>query len=335
MKSEKLENLKQLVNEINVNENSFEIKNEEEFDNSEIKIVYLKKDDIPQIKIKNKNFMSCDEKEIKIKDYLKQIDNKIKDIKDNSFDLIDDYIYDRCRICKVNLNKFFCINCEKNLCEKCIKECIEEKHMTLSLNEIEKNYKYHIEIIKTFLNSYIIPIKDEEQNQSNDIEENNKDNKIIENEININCTSIPKIEEGNEDILLIIKIISINYNNYFHYKNIMEIINYCISIFPDLNINYNGKGKIIFHDGRYYIGQFKDNLRNGKGILYNKNGNILYEGEYVNGNREGKGKLIFEDDAYYIGQFKDNLQNGKGIEYYKNGNIKYEGEKRKIYFRRW
>ena len=314
-----------MVNEINVNENSFEIKNEEENDDSEIKIVYLKKDDIPQIKIKNKNFMICDEKEIKIKDYLKQIDNKIKDIKDNSFDLIDDYIYERCRICKVNLNKFFCINCEKNFCEKCIKECIEEKHKTLILNEIEKNYKIDIEIIKRFLNSYIIPIKDEEQNQSNDIEENNKDNKIIENEININCTSIPKIEEGNEDILLIIKIISINYNNYFHYKNIMEIINYCISIFPDLNINYNGKGKIIFHDGIYYIGQFKDNLRNGKGILYYKNGNILYEGEFVNGKREGQGKYFDEFGTYYDGQWKNNLKNGQGKICLPNGIIIYEG----------
>ena len=28
----------------------------------------------------------------------------------------------------------------------------------------------------------------------------------------------------------------------------------------------------------YYIGQFKNNLKNGKGILYYKSGNIKYEG---------------------------------------------------------
>ena len=60
--------------------------------------------------------------------------------------------------------------------------------------------------------------------------------------------------------------------------------------------------------------------------MYYSNGNIKYDGEFINGNREGKGKYIFENGEYYIGELKNNLKHGKGIMYYSNGNIKYDGE---------
>ena len=44
--------------------------------------------------------------------------------------------------------------------------------------------------------------------------------------------------------------------------------------------------------------------RNGKGKEYNENGNLKYDGEYLNGYR----------------------WNGKGKEYNENGNLKYDGE---------
>ena len=40
--------------------------------------------------------------------------------------------------------------------------------------------------------------------------------------------------------------------------------------------------KRIYPDGRYYIGKIKNNLRDGKGIIYDKNGKIKYEGEFEN-----------------------------------------------------
>ena len=86
------------------------------------------------------------------------------------------------------------------------------------------------------------------------------------------------------------------------------------------------KGKKIYEDGKYYIGQLKNDYRHGKGILYYKNGNIKYEGDFVENKFGGNGKLILEDGQYYIGQFKDGFKHGKGIEYYSNGIIKYEGE---------
>ena len=50
-----------------------------------------------------------------------------------------------------------------------------------------------------------------------------------------------------------------------------------------INGKREGNGKYIFEDGEYYIGEFKNNKRNGKGIEYYKNGNIKYEGEFING----------------------------------------------------
>ena len=90
----------------------------------------------------------------------------------------------------------------------------------------------------------------------------------------------------------------------------------------------NGKylnGKYIWNDGKYYIGQFKNNLPNGKGTKYNFNGKILYEGNFTNGKFEGDGKYFFENGDFFIGQYKNGLRNGKGTFYYKNGNIMGKG----------
>ena len=69
----------------------------------------------------------------------------------------------------------------------------------------------------------------------------------------------------------------------------------------------------------------KNGKTHGKGKLFYKNGNIKYEGDWINDEIEGNGKYYWEDGEYYIGQFKNGLRNGKGIKYYSNGNIKYEG----------
>ncbi len=62
----------------------------------------------------------------------------------------------------------------------------------------------------------------------------------------------------------------------------------------------------------------------GKGIEYYKNGDIKYEGDFVDGKRERKGKYI-DKDGTYNGEWLNDLMNGKGILNYNNGN-KYEGD---------
>ena len=113
--------------------------------------------------------------------------------------------------------------------------------------------------------------------------------------------------------------------------------NYGVFIYPAINIiendirekRNNGKyidGKFIYEDDKYYIGEYKNNIPNGKGIKYYSNGNILYEGYFINGKFEGNGKYYYDDGDYYIGEYKNGLRNGKGTEYYSNGNMQYESD---------
>ena len=90
----------------------------------------------------------------------------------------------------------------------------------------------------------------------------------------------------------------------------------------------NTHKKIQYEDGTCYEGNVNDNdLPNGKGIIYDKNNNISYEGDFVNGKKEGKGKFFHKSkNFYYIGEFKNDKRHGKGTLYYKNNNIHYEGD---------
>ena len=71
------------------------------------------------------------------------------------------------------------------------------------------------------------------------------------------------------------------------------------------------KGKYIWEDGKYYLGEFKNNKPNGKGIKYYKNGKIMYEGSFINGKYDGIGKYIYKEGHYFIGKYENGLRNGK------------------------
>ena len=55
-----------------------------------------------------------------------------------------------------------------------------------------------------------------------------------------------------------------------------------------INGKFEGNGKYILENGVYYLGEWKNSLRHGKGIIYYSNGNIMYDGEFVDGNIFGK-----------------------------------------------
>lgn len=97
----------------------------------------------------------------------------------------------------------------------------------------------------------------------------------------------------------------------------------------------------IVQIGWTYKGIFANGLENGKGVLSDKNGKIIYVGQWVNGNingygklcgkdfiyegqfvnnkKEGKGSIVYSDSTKYTGQFKNDLKNGFGIFYEDNG----------------
>ena len=70
------------------------------------------------------------------------------------------------------------------------------------------------------------------------------------------------------------------------------------------------------------MNQYLNGERNGKGKEYDYNGELKFEGEYLNGNRwNGKGFNIKGNKIFEIINGK-----GKVKEYYSNGNLEFEGE---------
>ena len=111
-------------------------------------------------------------------------------------------------------------------------------------------------------NNILINIVKELENISNNLYYNTKLNKIIEQIRNI--------------IILINKVINDNKNNINLIRN--DIYN-LQKIIINNNNNYINDTK-IYKDGKY-IGQLKNNLRDGKGIMYYNNGDREM-GDYLN-----------------------------------------------------
>ena len=66
---------------------------------------------------------------------------------------------------------------------------------------------------------------------------------------------------------------------------------------------------------------------NGKVKEYNDDGNLIFEGEYLNGKRNGKGKQYNDDgNLIFEGKYLNGKRNGNVKEYYNNGKLKFEGE---------
>ena len=89
----------------------------------------------------------------------------------------------------------------------------------------------------------------------------------------------------------------------------------------------NGKGIYKYRNKIFYVGDFENSLRQGKGEKITKD--YHYKGEFDRNKINGYGKIQFfnskDGETEYEGFFKDNNIEGKGIMKWKNGNI-YEGQ---------
>ena len=85
-------------------------------------------------------------------------------------------------------------------------------------------------------------------------------------------------------------------------------------------------GRYDYSDGLYFIGEGIDGLPNGKGELYDKNNNLIYEGDFVINQREGYGKYFYNNGFYYIGEWKNDEATGKGKVYNNIDILIYEGD---------
>ena len=93
-----------------------------------------------------------------------------------------------------------------------------------------------------------------------------------------------------------------------------------------------GYGTLYYSNGTKYEGEFKNNKKEGYGIFYNRTGD-KFEGEFKNDFYEGYGIFNFLSGLKFEGQFKDNNINGYGILSYVDGSI-FEGEFKNNYFDR-
>jgi len=87
-------------------------------------------------------------------------------------------------------------------------------------------------------------------------------------------------------------------------------------------VNILAKGEYIAYTGHVSGGE-----ATGDGTLYDRNGQMVYEGDFANCMFNGSGKQYYPSGALrYNGQFTDNLYNGTGSYYRESGVEEYVGE---------
>ncbi|CAD8196889.1 unnamed protein product [Paramecium pentaurelia] len=124
--------------------------------------------------------------------------------------------------------------------------------------------------------------------------------------------------------------------------------NFQVSIIQDDGI-YTGEVKIKKKDGvgeyisyidgnnsemlnkkvkEYYLGQWKNEMKDGYGLMVYYNGNQYdyYVGEFQQDKRHGQGYIKYSNKQQYKGQFENDFFQGKGIYTLQDQDTYYEGE---------
>ena len=86
----------------------------------------------------------------------------------------------------------------------------------------------------------------------------------------------------------------------------------------------NGEQTSLPSSGELH-GDWKNDQRNGKGVIIYASTSERYEGEFQNDKKKGKGIYNFSCGERYEGNFKDNLKQGYGNLEYENG-ARYNGQ---------
>ncbi|PJO43040.1 AAA family ATPase [Lysinibacillus xylanilyticus] len=79
---------------------------------------------------------------------------------------------------------------------------------------------------------------------------------------------------------------------------------------------YDGKGTLFDQEGELlFEGEFVNHMKQGNGIMYLK-GQMIYQGEFIQNKKQGNGILYKDGQVYYEGHFRNDLMEGYGILYY-------------------
>ena len=89
------------------------------------------------------------------------------------------------------------------------------------------------------------------------------------------------------------------------------------------NGQLHGRGRIIYVDTTYYIGEFKEGNKHGEGIYYHWNGD-KYTGQWDGG--KGQGEINYNDGKKYTGQWNWYKREGLGTLYSADGQVLNQGK---------
>lgn len=94
---------------------------------------------------------------------------------------------------------------------------------------------------------------------------------------------------------------------------------------------YDGKGTLFDQEGEpLYEGEFVNHMKQGNGIMYLK-GQLIYQGEFIQNKKQGNGILYKDSQIHYEGHFRNDLMDGYGILYYEEDVIAPYQELRAMY----
>ena len=105
-----------------------------------------------------------------------------------------------------------------------------------------------------------------------------------------------------------------SFRKFFYNKT----INYTDGIYHgDIrNKSRNGYGIFEYNNGYIYLGEWKDDKREGEHGILEDNKNIIYNGDWKNDKKEGYGISYEKGKEKYNGEWKNDLYDGKGIIYF-------------------
>ncbi|MED3798501.1 AAA family ATPase [Lysinibacillus capsici] len=79
---------------------------------------------------------------------------------------------------------------------------------------------------------------------------------------------------------------------------------------------YDGKGTLFDQEGELlFEGEFVNHMKQGNGIMYLK-GQLIYQGEFIQNKKQGHGILYKDGYIHYEGHFRNDLMDGYGVLYY-------------------
>jgi hypothetical protein len=117
-----------------------------------------------------------------------------------------------------------------------------------------------------------------------------------------------------------------------------------------VNGTYNGKGTMLFDNGAFLSGEWKNGKLSGMGTNLTANG-VLYIGNFVDGVKNGRGTMFYKENGAMIAGFKNDKLEGRGISLWNDGTIvsdvfyandvrnglgyQYEAKTKKLYAGEW